>query len=220
MVGSTIPCEGSRTGFYTDDYNEQDYKSPEEIRKACLCGADLRGAPAGGDGLLSGRPSRREIHARPAGAFRPLRGHPQVASGMILRPRRSPTYARTLSRSAQNPAIVLAVPIIARDPLFLPVLGHATKHARIGRPFQSTSRPLIPRARRRWATAQRRSRRASSSTCSTRWPSCPARRQRVGAVRRAGAGGARSDDRAVGPHAGRVLRRRTPSASTTCRSSS
>jgi uncharacterized protein YjbI with pentapeptide repeats len=44
LVGSTIPCEGSRTGFYTDDYNEQDYKSPEEIRKACLCGADLRGA--------------------------------------------------------------------------------------------------------------------------------------------------------------------------------
>ena len=33
-IGSTIPCEGSRTGFYTDDYNEQDYKSPEEIRKA------------------------------------------------------------------------------------------------------------------------------------------------------------------------------------------
>jgi uncharacterized protein YjbI with pentapeptide repeats len=44
LVGSTIPCEGSRTGFYTDDYYEQDYKSPEEIRKACLCGADLRGA--------------------------------------------------------------------------------------------------------------------------------------------------------------------------------
>jgi uncharacterized protein YjbI with pentapeptide repeats len=44
LVGSTIPCEGSRTGFYTDEYNEQDYKSPEEIRKACLCGADLRGA--------------------------------------------------------------------------------------------------------------------------------------------------------------------------------
>src|SRR3712207_4974401 len=36
LVGSTVPCEGSRTGFYTDDYCEQDYKSPEEIRKACL----------------------------------------------------------------------------------------------------------------------------------------------------------------------------------------
>ncbi|HEV2294223.1 MAG TPA: pentapeptide repeat-containing protein [Tepidisphaeraceae bacterium] len=44
LVGSPIACEGSRTGFYTDDYNDQDFKSPEEIRKANLCGADLRGA--------------------------------------------------------------------------------------------------------------------------------------------------------------------------------
>src|SRR5204862_3924506 len=44
LVGSTIPCEGSRTGFYTDEFHEQDFKSPEEIRKANLCGADLRGA--------------------------------------------------------------------------------------------------------------------------------------------------------------------------------
>jgi uncharacterized protein YjbI with pentapeptide repeats len=44
LVGSPIPCEGSRTGFYTDDYNEQDFKSPEEIRKANLVGVDLRGA--------------------------------------------------------------------------------------------------------------------------------------------------------------------------------
>jgi len=44
LVGSTIPCEGSRTGFYTDEYYEQLYKSPEEIRKACLCGANLIGA--------------------------------------------------------------------------------------------------------------------------------------------------------------------------------
>lgn len=44
LVGSTIPCEGSKTGFYTDDYDEQNYKPPEEIRKANLCGADLRGA--------------------------------------------------------------------------------------------------------------------------------------------------------------------------------
>ena len=44
LVGSPIACEGSKTGFYTDDYDEQTYKAPEEIRKANLCGADLRGA--------------------------------------------------------------------------------------------------------------------------------------------------------------------------------
>jgi uncharacterized protein YjbI with pentapeptide repeats len=44
LVGSPIASEGSRTGFYTDDWNEQDFKSPEEIRKANLCRADLRGA--------------------------------------------------------------------------------------------------------------------------------------------------------------------------------
>src|SRR5207248_2161297 len=44
LVGSTIACEGSRTGFYTDDPFEQDYKPPEEIRKANLRGADLAGA--------------------------------------------------------------------------------------------------------------------------------------------------------------------------------
>jgi len=44
LVGSPIACEGSRTGFYTDDYTEQDFKAPEEIRKANLCYADLRGA--------------------------------------------------------------------------------------------------------------------------------------------------------------------------------
>src|SRR5438132_34212 len=44
LVFSPIACEGSRTGFYTDDYEEQSYKAPEEIRKANLCGADLRGA--------------------------------------------------------------------------------------------------------------------------------------------------------------------------------
>jgi uncharacterized protein YjbI with pentapeptide repeats len=44
LVGSPIACEGSRTGFYTDDYEEQCFKPPEEIRKANLCGADLRGA--------------------------------------------------------------------------------------------------------------------------------------------------------------------------------
>lgn len=44
LVGSTVPCEGSKTGFYTDDFEDQHYKRPEEIRKANLCGADLRGA--------------------------------------------------------------------------------------------------------------------------------------------------------------------------------
>ena len=44
LVGSPIACEGSRTGFYTDELNEQDFKSPEEIRKANLCGANLCGA--------------------------------------------------------------------------------------------------------------------------------------------------------------------------------
>ena len=47
LVGSTVPCEGSRTGFYTDDYDERDYRSPEEIRAANLRGADLRGAEIG-----------------------------------------------------------------------------------------------------------------------------------------------------------------------------
>ena len=36
LVGSPIACEGSRTGFYTDDYDEQDIKAAEEIRKANL----------------------------------------------------------------------------------------------------------------------------------------------------------------------------------------
>jgi uncharacterized protein YjbI with pentapeptide repeats len=44
LVGSPIACEGSRTGFYTDDFTEQDFKAPEEIRKANLCRADLREA--------------------------------------------------------------------------------------------------------------------------------------------------------------------------------
>jgi uncharacterized protein YjbI with pentapeptide repeats/energy-coupling factor transporter ATP-binding protein EcfA2 len=44
LVFSPLACEGSRTGFYTDDFLEQDFKSPEEIRKADLRGADLRGA--------------------------------------------------------------------------------------------------------------------------------------------------------------------------------
>jgi uncharacterized protein YjbI with pentapeptide repeats len=38
------PSEGTRKGFYTDDFNDQSYRSPEEIRVANLRGADLRGA--------------------------------------------------------------------------------------------------------------------------------------------------------------------------------
>jgi uncharacterized protein YjbI with pentapeptide repeats len=44
LVNSPIACEGSRTGFYTDEYTEQDFRPVEEIRKASLRGADLRGA--------------------------------------------------------------------------------------------------------------------------------------------------------------------------------
>jgi uncharacterized protein YjbI with pentapeptide repeats len=44
LVDSPIACEGSRTGFYTDDYHDQDIKPAEEIRKANLRFADLRGA--------------------------------------------------------------------------------------------------------------------------------------------------------------------------------
>lgn len=45
LVGSPYPGHGTRTGFYTDDYNDlATHKHPEEIRKANLCGADLRGA--------------------------------------------------------------------------------------------------------------------------------------------------------------------------------
>jgi uncharacterized protein YjbI with pentapeptide repeats len=44
LVGSVIPCEGSKTGFYTDEREEQYFRRPEEIRKANLRRADLRGA--------------------------------------------------------------------------------------------------------------------------------------------------------------------------------
>jgi len=44
LVGSLIPGEGSKTGFYTDDYHDREFKPPYEIRKACLTGCDLRGA--------------------------------------------------------------------------------------------------------------------------------------------------------------------------------
>ncbi len=48
LVGSPYPGHGSKTGFYTDDYHDQAFKHPEEIRKANLCGADLRGANLSG----------------------------------------------------------------------------------------------------------------------------------------------------------------------------
>ncbi|HEV3444121.1 MAG TPA: pentapeptide repeat-containing protein [Gemmataceae bacterium] len=44
LVGSPLASEGTRTGFYTDDYDDRYFKSPEEIRKANLRSADLRGA--------------------------------------------------------------------------------------------------------------------------------------------------------------------------------
>jgi uncharacterized protein YjbI with pentapeptide repeats len=44
LVGSPYPSHGTRTGFYTDEYDEQYFKSPETIRKASLVGSDLRGA--------------------------------------------------------------------------------------------------------------------------------------------------------------------------------
>jgi uncharacterized protein YjbI with pentapeptide repeats len=47
LLFTPIASEGSRTGFYTDDYLEQHFKDPAEIRKANLCGADLRGAQIG-----------------------------------------------------------------------------------------------------------------------------------------------------------------------------
>jgi uncharacterized protein YjbI with pentapeptide repeats len=46
LVNSPIACEGSRTGFYTDDFEDMTFKRPEEVRKANLRGADLRGVNA------------------------------------------------------------------------------------------------------------------------------------------------------------------------------
>ena len=48
LVDSFLASEGTRTGFYTDDYDDRYYKQPEEIRQANLCGADLRGAKVDG----------------------------------------------------------------------------------------------------------------------------------------------------------------------------
>jgi uncharacterized protein YjbI with pentapeptide repeats len=48
LVGSPIACEGSKNGFYTDDFEDRNFKLPEEIRKANLRRCDLRGANIGG----------------------------------------------------------------------------------------------------------------------------------------------------------------------------
>jgi uncharacterized protein YjbI with pentapeptide repeats len=48
LVGSPIACEGSKTGFYTDDLEDLTFKRPEEVRKANLRGADMRGVKADG----------------------------------------------------------------------------------------------------------------------------------------------------------------------------
>ena len=48
LVDSPLASEGTRTGFYTDEFNEQCYQTPEDIRKANLRGADLRGARVDG----------------------------------------------------------------------------------------------------------------------------------------------------------------------------
>lgn len=48
LVDSPLASEGTRTGFYTDEFDEQSFQAPEEIRKANLCGADLRGARVDG----------------------------------------------------------------------------------------------------------------------------------------------------------------------------
>ena len=43
-VDSPFPSHGTRTGYYTDDYDDHYFKSPEEIRKANLCRCNLLGA--------------------------------------------------------------------------------------------------------------------------------------------------------------------------------
>ncbi|HEX3599360.1 MAG TPA: pentapeptide repeat-containing protein [Lacipirellulaceae bacterium] len=48
LVSSPYACEGSKTGFYTDDLEDLTFKRPEEVRKANLRGADLRGMKAAG----------------------------------------------------------------------------------------------------------------------------------------------------------------------------
>lgn len=80
LVGSTLASEGSRTGFYTDDFEDLKHKPPEEIRKANLRGADLRGAQIDDvdfylvdlrDALLD---EEQERHVRKCGAILETRG--------------------------------------------------------------------------------------------------------------------------------------------------
>lgn len=75
LVGSPIASEGSRTGFYTDEYNEQDFRAPEDIRKANLRGADLRGAIVEGTDFYlvdlrdASYDAEQEAHFRRCGAI-------------------------------------------------------------------------------------------------------------------------------------------------------
>ncbi|MGE3173047.1 MAG: pentapeptide repeat-containing protein [Planctomycetota bacterium] len=48
LLHSPVACEGSRTGFYTDESLEQHFQAPEVVRKANLRGCDLRGAAVEG----------------------------------------------------------------------------------------------------------------------------------------------------------------------------
>src|SRR5690606_8829655 len=48
LLSSPLASEGTRTGFYTDEFVDQHFKPPEEIRKANLRGCDLRGAQIDG----------------------------------------------------------------------------------------------------------------------------------------------------------------------------
>lgn len=75
LVGSPIACEGSKTGFYTDDREEMHFRHPEEIRKANLRGADLRRANIANVDLylVDLRDARLDpdqiVHARHSGAI-------------------------------------------------------------------------------------------------------------------------------------------------------
>ena len=84
LVGSPIAREGSMTGFYTDDFAEQEFKSPEEIRKAELARArTLARGEHRGSRLLPRRPARRQVR-REAG--RPFSGVPGDPADARLRP--------------------------------------------------------------------------------------------------------------------------------------
>jgi uncharacterized protein YjbI with pentapeptide repeats len=76
LVDSPYPSHGTRTGFYTDDYDDRYYRRPEEIRKANLCGCDLRGARIDGTDFYL-------VDLRGATFDRAQRKH-LVATGAIL----------------------------------------------------------------------------------------------------------------------------------------